>query len=68
MHLYVACSRVHKYLQKSPGPLLDSIDMHIEVPRLKHDELTAPLAGEHSDAVRARARQAKRFAADRLRP
>jgi magnesium chelatase family protein len=61
--------QVHKYLQKISGPLLDRIDMHIEVPRLKHDELTAPPAGEHSDAVRervirARDRQAKRFAAE----
>ena len=64
-----SCSQaqVHKYLQKISGPLLDRIDLHIEVPRLKHDELTAPPAGEHSTNIRdrvieARERQADRFA------
>jgi magnesium chelatase family protein len=45
---------VNKYLQKISGPLLDRIDIHVEVPRLKHDELTAPPAGESSSAVRER--------------
>lgn len=65
------CSQtaVHKYLQRISGPLLDRIDLHIEVPRLKHDELTAPPAGETSTAIRARVlsarkRQRERFAAD----
>jgi hypothetical protein len=47
--------QVHKYLQKISGPLLDRIDIHIEVPRLKHDELTAPPAGENSESIRERA-------------
>jgi magnesium chelatase family protein len=68
-----ACScspqAVHKYLQRISGPLLDRIDIHIEVPRLRHDELTAPPAGESSSAIRerverARAVQMARFAND----
>jgi magnesium chelatase family protein len=50
---------VHKYLQKISGPLLDRIDIHIEVPRLRHDELTAPPAGETSAAIRARVERAR---------
>ena len=60
-------SAVQKYLQKISGPLLDRIDIHIEVPRLKQEELTAPPRGETSAAIRervcaARALQSERFA------
>jgi magnesium chelatase family protein len=44
---------VQKYLQKISGPLLDRIDIHIEVPRLKQEELTAPPRGETSQANRS---------------
>jgi magnesium chelatase family protein len=58
---------VQKYLQKISGPLLDRIDIHIEVPRLKHDELTAPPAGEGSVAIRERVEKARAVQSDRLR-
>ncbi|MCC6446449.1 MAG: YifB family Mg chelatase-like AAA ATPase [Armatimonadetes bacterium] len=68
-----ACApqQIHRYLQKVSGPLLDRIDIHIEVPRLKQEELLRPLQGEGSQAIRqrieaARRRQAKRFQAGRL--
>lgn len=62
------CSQgaVNKYLQRISGPLLDRIDIHIEVPRLKHDELTTPPAGEGSLAVRARVETAREAQAARL--
>ena len=50
---------VTKYLQRISGPLLDRIDIHIEVPRLKHNELIAPPAGEPSAAIRARVEKAR---------
>lgn len=58
---------VSNYLGRISGPLLDRIDIHIEVPRLRQDELTAPPTGETSTAIRgrvekARAIQRKRFA------
>ena len=60
---------VANYLNRISGPLLDRIDIHIEVPRLRQDELTAPPSGEKSKAIRerverARAVQRKRFAAE----
>ncbi len=55
-----------KYLRKISGPLLDRIDIHIEVPRLRHEELTAPPAGEGSAAIRARVEGARRRQARRL--
>ncbi len=50
---------VQKYLQKISGPLLDRIDLHVEVPRLRQDELTAPPRGETSAAIRARVERAR---------
>jgi len=46
-----SCSR---YAGKISGPLMDRIDLHIEVPRLKPDELLDGSDGESSDAIRAR--------------
>jgi magnesium chelatase family protein len=56
-----ACSKtvVEKYLQRISGPLLDRIDLHVEVPRLRQDELTAPPAGESSAAIRQRVEKAR---------
>src|SRR5215472_4724620 len=60
-------SAVQKYLKRISGPLLDRIDIHIEVPRLSEEELLQLRSGESSAAIRervcqARARQAARFA------
>ena len=57
---------VHRYLSKISGPLLDRIDIHIEVPRLKHDELTAPPIGEKSEAVRKRVEVARQIQTERF--
>lgn len=43
-----------KYRQKLSGPLLDRIDLQIQVPRLKPEELAAKPAGETSETVRKR--------------
>ena len=47
----VACG---KYASKISGPLMDRIDLHIEVPRLKPDELIGVSGGEASDPIRDR--------------
>lgn len=51
---------IRRYRARISGPLLDRIDLHVEVPRLPPSELRpdAP-AGECSDAVRARVVQAR---------
>lgn len=43
-----------KYAGKISGPLMDRIDLHIEVPRLKPEELLGASNGECSDAIRER--------------
>lgn len=52
-------AQVRRYLSRISGPLLDRIDIHIEVPRLKQDELLAPGKGEPSRDVRQRVTQAR---------
>jgi magnesium chelatase family protein len=58
---------IQNYLGRISGPLLDRIDLHIEVPPVKFREITAERTGEDSAKIRervieARARQQKRFA------
>ncbi len=59
--------QIQKYMAKISGPLLDRIDIHIEVPAVKYRELSSTHNGECSKDIRARviaARdvQLKRFA------
>lgn len=46
--------QIQSYLSKISGPLLDRIDMHLEVPRLKYEHLTDKRRGESSDVIRKR--------------
>ena len=62
---------IARYQKRISGPLLDRIDIHLEVPRVEYAKLAAKRAGEPSAAVRARvaaarARQAQRFAGTAL--
>jgi magnesium chelatase family protein len=58
---------VTRYSRRISGPLLDRIDLHVEVPRVEHAKLADDRRGEPSQAVRdrvaaARARQGARLA------
>ncbi len=57
---------IQRYMAKISGPLLDRIDIHIEVPSVKYKELATVSSGESSENVRervinARQIQIKRF-------
>ncbi len=59
--------QIERYMAKISGPLLDRIDIHIEVPAVPFKELSADLAGTSSQDMRqqvslARRRQEARFA------
>ncbi len=59
---------VAKYQKRISGPLLDRIDIHVEVPRVEYEKLSDARLGESSAAVRerveaARDRQRVRFGA-----
>jgi magnesium chelatase family protein len=61
---------VQRYQRRLSGPLLDRIDIFVDVPRVPFDKLSAATRGESSAAVRervaaGRARQAARFAGTR---
>ena len=50
---------VKRYRGKISGPLLDRIDLHVEVPAVKYQELGAETQGESSNTVRKRVEQAR---------
>jgi magnesium chelatase family protein len=51
--------QVSRYKAKISGPLLDRIDLHIEVPALKEDELINASVSEYSQAIRVRVEKAR---------
>lgn len=64
--------QIERYMAKISGPLLDRIDIHIEVPAVPFKELSAPQGGTSSTAMRdnvmsARAVQEARFLTSRTR-
>ena len=52
-------SNIIKYQKKISGPLLDRIDIHIEVPRVQFEKLTSKAVGEGSQEIRERVRVAR---------
>jgi magnesium chelatase family protein len=61
--------QIERYMSRISGPLLDRIDMHIEVPAVPYQELAARQDGTSSQTMRdqvlrARAAQVKRFGGD----
>ena len=56
---------IARYKAKISGPLLDRIDLHIEVPALKEDELTSKTASESSAEIRARVESSRKLQLNR---
>jgi magnesium chelatase family protein len=50
---------VSRYQKRVSGPLLDRIDIHVEVPAVKYEKLSDDRLGEPSAAVRARVEAAR---------
>ena len=48
-----------KYLSKVSGPLLDRLDIHVEVPPIEFDKLSNDLPGESSEEIRKRVNAAR---------
>ena len=51
--------QIQKYVGKISGPLLDRIDIHVEVPAVKYTELSSKRSGENSSAIRERVVRAR---------
>lgn len=59
-------AQIIRYMSKISGPLLDRIDLHIEVPAVKYDELEAKEKGESSAQIRQRVNDARRMQQERF--
>ncbi|MFO7811277.1 MAG: YifB family Mg chelatase-like AAA ATPase [Candidatus Delongbacteria bacterium] len=59
--------KIRSYLSRISGPLMDRIDIHIEVPALKYDELSEKKAAENSSSIRERVIQARNVQNERYK-
>jgi magnesium chelatase family protein len=59
--------QIQKYVGKISGPLLDRIDIHVEVPAVKYNELASKRSGEESTVIRRRVVQARQVQAERFK-
>jgi magnesium chelatase family protein len=62
---------IQRYVSKISGPLLDRIDIHIDMPAVRYQELRQDSGGETSQEIRervinARQRQLRRFAGEKM--
>ncbi len=58
--------KIRRYRNRISGPLLDRIDIHIEVPALKYADVSAKKPAENSAAIRARVERARRRQEERF--
>ena len=65
-HCSCAAQGVERYLARVSGPLLDRIDIHLEVPAVKYQALATPGGGEPSEAVRDRVDRCRAVQRDRF--
>jgi len=56
-----------RYRSRISGPLLDRIDLHIEVPPLKYRELAGEGGGEPSAVIRERVKRARQIQRERFK-
>ena len=59
-------AEIKRYNQKISGPLLDRIDIHIRVPRVKYEELSSKKRAESSSEIRKRVLAARKIQLQRL--
>jgi len=53
--------QIQRYLSKISGPLLDRIDIHLNVPRLNYNELSQKRKGDASQCIRKRVNKARKI-------
>lgn len=67
---YNACTcsptQIQKYIGKISGPLLDRIDIHIEVPAVNYQEISSKRTGEPSKAIKERILKARQIQLERF--
>lgn len=60
-------SQIVRYQQKISGPIMDRIDLHIEVPRLSFDKLQEKTTEEKSEKIRERVEKARKLQEQRFK-
>ncbi len=59
--------KIQKYRSRISGPLLDRIDIHLEVPRVKYKELASQETGERSEVIKKRVNKARIIQQERFK-
>ncbi len=59
--------QIQKYRSRVSGPLLDRIDIHIEVPSVKYRELSGKVTGESSTSIRERVKKSRNIQLERFK-
>ena len=60
-------NEIKRYTRKISGPLLDRIDIHVHVPRVKYEDMTSVAKAESSAMIRERVLAAREIQMERLR-
>lgn len=60
-------NQILRYQKRVSGPLLDRIDLHIEVPRIKFEKLASEDSSESSATIRARVETARQIQTNRFK-
>lgn len=61
-----APTQIEKYRQRISGPLLDRIDLHVDVPAVDYRELRSESSGESSEQIRDRVEEARQVQLERF--
>ncbi len=56
-----------RYINRISGPLLDRLDIHVEVPPVEYDQLSSARKGEPSEVIRKRVNQARQLQLERYK-
>ena len=59
--------QIQRYRSHVSGPLMDRIDLHVEIPAVKYKELGTETSGESSDVIRQRVTAARKRQTERFR-
>ena len=62
-----SAAAVHRYVGRISGPLMDRIDLHVEIVPVLREELSSKEEGERSAVVRERVMRARAIQAERFR-
>jgi magnesium chelatase family protein len=64
-----SCSNamVTRYQKRISGPMMDRVDIHVEVPRVEYDKLTSERRGELSELIRSRVEASRGIQLERFK-